>query len=281
MIFDDHEIIDDWNTSAAWRADMRAAAWWPERITSGLASYWVYQHLGNLAPDELAADPVYAKVAAAEDATELLREFGARVDRSPTWRTTPSAGGRAVPVELRARPRPHPAGHAGQPVQPGARPRPAGRCCRRGEWAWFLDQAHGDYDHLVVGSSLPWLLPPAIHHLEAWNERLADSRRARVARAVARSCAARSTWSTGRRSGAPSTRWPSCSPARRGRPGRSGAPGRRRPAYAPPASISVLSGDVHHSYVARADLATRRWPRRCTSSPARRCTTRCRRRCGR
>ena len=46
-----------------------------------------------------------------------------------------------------------------------------------GEWSWFLDQAHGVYDHLVVGSSLPWLLPPGIHHLEAWNEQLADSRR--------------------------------------------------------------------------------------------------------
>jgi hypothetical protein len=21
------------------------------------------------------------------------------------------------------------------------------------EWAWFVDQAHGDYDHLVIGSS--------------------------------------------------------------------------------------------------------------------------------
>jgi hypothetical protein len=28
------------------------------------------------------------------------------------------------------------------------------------------------------------------------------------------------------------------------------------PAYAAPASISVLSGDVHHSYVARADLGS-------------------------
>ena len=28
MIFDDHDVIDDWNTSAAWLAEMRATPWW-------------------------------------------------------------------------------------------------------------------------------------------------------------------------------------------------------------------------------------------------------------
>ena len=32
MIFDDHEIIDDWNTSAAWRAEIGHEPWWRERI---------------------------------------------------------------------------------------------------------------------------------------------------------------------------------------------------------------------------------------------------------
>lgn len=50
MIFDDHDVIDDWNTSAAWQRDMRATPWWHERIVSGLMSYWVHQHLGNLSP---------------------------------------------------------------------------------------------------------------------------------------------------------------------------------------------------------------------------------------
>lgn len=50
MIFDDHDVIDDWNTSAAWLADMRATPWWRERLLSGLMSYWVHQHLGNLSP---------------------------------------------------------------------------------------------------------------------------------------------------------------------------------------------------------------------------------------
>jgi hypothetical protein len=61
MIFDDHDISDDWNTSAAWVEHMRAMPWWDERIVSGLASYWLYQHLGNLSPDDLDDDPVWAQ----------------------------------------------------------------------------------------------------------------------------------------------------------------------------------------------------------------------------
>ena len=62
MIFDDHDVRDDWNTSKSWRADMKAKSWWHERIVGALSSYWVYQHLGNLAPAELAADELYQRV---------------------------------------------------------------------------------------------------------------------------------------------------------------------------------------------------------------------------
>jgi len=117
------------------------------------------------------------------------------------------------------------------------------------EWAWFVDQAHGDYDHLVVGSSLPWLMPPAIHHLEAWNERTADSRRPRVAALAekVRRAFDLEHWAAFGRSfeamGELFRRLGEGEPG--GRVGSSAA-------YAAPASISVLSGDVHHSYVARA-----------------------------
>ena len=36
MIFDDHDIRDDWNTSWSWRREMRATTWWQERIVAGL-----------------------------------------------------------------------------------------------------------------------------------------------------------------------------------------------------------------------------------------------------
>jgi hypothetical protein len=294
MMFDDHEIIDDWNTSARWLAEAREQPWWAERIASGLASYWVYQHIGNLDPDEIAADPLYAKVIAAEDATSVLREFGRQVDAEvaksaalagpPDNTSTVSIG--SVPL--------------GEPGRAGRYQWSYGldigrtrlvmldnRCGRvldrtnrsmlsPEEWAWFVDRAHGRYDHLVVGSSLPWLLPPAIHHVESWNERLADSRRPRVAalaerlrrafdlehwaafdRSFEALAALFARLGTGQTSGVDadgdtdSGLAPGADPDGGRLPARVGS----GPAYPAPASISVLSGDVHHSYVARARFA--------------------------
>ncbi|WP_422770871.1 alkaline phosphatase D family protein [Plantactinospora sp. WMMC1484] len=260
MIFDDHEIIDDWNTSTPWRTETHRQPWWSERISSGLASYWVYQHLGNLEPDELAADPVYAKVVAAEDATSVLREFGERVGAEATGYDAALGRGES-PAEAA------PAGRYqwSYSLDVG-RTRLVvldNRCSRvldrrhramlpPTEWAWFTDQVHGDYDHLVVGSSLPWLLPPGIHHLESWNERLADSERPRVAAFAERLRRALDLehWAAFRRSfDALAQVFVRLGTGPQGRPGDRVGTG---PAYPPPASISVLSGDVHHSYVARA-----------------------------
>ena len=82
MIFDDHEIVDDWNTSESWKRDMVARPWWNERIAGGLMSYWIYQHIGNLSPAELREDGLYARVQQAEDAGPLLKEFALRADRT-------------------------------------------------------------------------------------------------------------------------------------------------------------------------------------------------------
>ena len=64
MIFDDHDIRDDWNTSWTWQEEINRTPWWHERLMGGLSAYWVYQHLGNLPPAELARDEVYARVLA-------------------------------------------------------------------------------------------------------------------------------------------------------------------------------------------------------------------------
>ncbi|MFB9234284.1 alkaline phosphatase D family protein [Plantactinospora siamensis] len=255
MIFDDHEIIDDWNTSASWRADMRDQPWWAERIASGLASYWVYQHLGNLHPDEIATDPVYAAVRAAGDGSTVLRELAAQIDAEadepPSERprryqfsyTLDIGRTRLIMLDNRC----------SRVLNPGQR-----AMLPAAEWAWFLDRAHGSYDHLVVGASLPWLMPPGIHHIEAWNERLAESPRPRVAawsERVRRSLDLEH-WAAFRRSFEAMAelfaRLGAGEPATRGRPGTPGDRVGAGPAYPPPATISVLSGDVHHSYVARA-----------------------------
>ena len=257
MIFDDHELIDDWNTSLSWREDMAAQPWWVERITGGLASYWVYQHLGNLSPDELEADPLYPKVSAAEDATVMLHEFGRTVDTADVDRYRWSFAldlGRTRLVMLDNR--------CNRVLARGAR-----EMLPAQEWQWFVDQAHGEYDHLVVGSSLPWLMPPAIHHLEAWNERRADSPSPRVA---ARAEKIRRTfdlehWAAfGRSFAALGELFRHLASGDPDAPGsRVGAGG----AYRPPATVSVLSGDVHHSYVAQAELGTATPVMQLTCSP--------------
>ncbi|GLH96163.1 alkaline phosphatase D family protein [Phytohabitans aurantiacus] len=231
MIFDDHEIIDDWNSSAAWRDDIKQQSWWTERIASGLASYWVYQHLGNMEPDELAADPVYQKVIAAEDATEVLHDFAIGVDANGGYQWSFALDvGRTRLVVLDNR--------CNRVLDPERR-----SMLPPAEWEWLADQAHGDYDHLVVGSSLPWLLPPGVHHLEAWNERIATSPRPRVSAFAERVRRAFDLehWAAFHQS----------FDALAALFARIGA------APSGPSSISVLSGDVHHSYVARALFGAR------------------------
>ncbi len=245
MIFDDHELIDDWNTSASWRADMNQQDWWVERITGGLASYWVYQHLGNLSPDELAVDPLFHKVTTIDDATDLLHDFGRSVDSTEQgyqWSYSLDVGRtRLVMLDNRCN----------RVLTPGAR-----EMLPATEWNWFVDQAHGDYDHLVVGSSLPWLMPPAIHYLEAWNERTADSGRAFVANAAEqlRRAVDLEHWAAfGKSFRALGELFRRLGEGSDGTPGhRVGAGG----AYRAPDTISVLSGDVHHSYVAEVDFGT-------------------------
>jgi phosphodiesterase/alkaline phosphatase D-like protein len=110
MIFDDHEMIDDWNTSAAWRARVEREPWWTERIVGGLSSYWVYQHLGNLSPDELATNKTWQAILGLpeddDDAEPILREMAERADAEPSsirWSFVRHWGGtRLVMVDSRA-----------------------------------------------------------------------------------------------------------------------------------------------------------------------------------
>ena len=90
MIFDDHDVHDDWNTSAAWRRDFGAKPWWRDRIDGAYMSYWLYQHLGNLSPDDLARRRVVARRA------QVARRGG----RAPRLRPAGRRVARGRPVEL-------------------------------------------------------------------------------------------------------------------------------------------------------------------------------------
>jgi hypothetical protein len=41
-------------------------------------------------------------------------------------------------------------------------------------WDWIVDHSSGDFDHLLIATTVPYLLSSGFHHLEAWNERLCD-----------------------------------------------------------------------------------------------------------
>ena len=171
MIFDDHDIRDDWNTSWSWRRDIRATTWWQERIVAGLSAYWVHQHIGNLSPGELAEEEVWKRVAAhaasgdvAElDLTEHLDVLAARADAEPsTYRRsyTRSLGDCAL-VVIDSR--------AARDLRPDSR-----SMLDAEEMRWLDGAMRGGVRHLFVGTSLPFLLPPGLHDFEAMNEAMAQ-----------------------------------------------------------------------------------------------------------
>ena len=47
MIFDDHDITDDWNLSADWRDHVSQSPLGKHVITNGLCAYWAFQGWGN------------------------------------------------------------------------------------------------------------------------------------------------------------------------------------------------------------------------------------------
>ena len=75
MIFDDHDMIDDWNISEAWVRDIRQQDWWQDHVIGGLMTYWLYQHLGNLSPEVIRSEGILAALTEVEDGEELLREW--------------------------------------------------------------------------------------------------------------------------------------------------------------------------------------------------------------
>ncbi|HEX6936958.1 MAG TPA: alkaline phosphatase D family protein, partial [Actinomycetes bacterium] len=239
MIFDDHDIADDWNTSAAWRREMQRTSWWEERVVGGLSSYWVYQHLGNLSPQALADDGLYQRVRAQDgDCEPMLREFAAAADREADgqkgaqWSYRRDLGGvRLLVIDSRC----------GRILDEGER-----SMVSEAEFRWIEKEVAGTYDHLLVGTSLPWLLPRALHDIEAWNEVLAGGARGeRMARTAERfrQGADLEHWAAFRKSFDRLANLFACV----GRGDHAGSGGE------PPASVCVLSGDVHHAYVARAE----------------------------
>jgi hypothetical protein len=231
MIFDDHDVHDDWNTSQAWVEQMRAKPWWEERVLGAYMSYWIYQHVGNVSPAALVDDRIFCAVQDAEgDCEELVRDFARRAVREiagARWSFCRDFGRtRVVVVDSRA----------GRVLRDGRR-----QMLSDAEWNWFEDRCTGDFDHLLVGTSLPVMLAAGMHHLEAWSEAVCDGAWGRLAARGGEKV----------RQALDLEHWAAFEGCFRRLSAllEDVAAGRRGPA---PATIVLLSGDVHHAYLAEA-----------------------------
>jgi hypothetical protein len=228
MIFDDHDVHDDWNISESWVEEMREHEWWNEHIKGALSSYWVYQHLGNLAPEAHKDDELLKRVKEADDAEQLLEEFAFRADRQTDgsrWSYCRDLGNtRLVVIDSRA----------GRVLDEDNR-----SMLDPEEWDWVHEHATGGFDHLLVATSLPWLLGRGMHYAEAWNEAVAGGAWGPVAAKAGESM----------RRAVDMEHWAAFqeSFARLAELFRAVGTGERGE---PPASIVALSGDVHHAYLA-------------------------------
>ena len=239
MIFDDHDIRDDWNISASWRRDMWATDWWRDRIVGGLGAYWVHQHLGNLDAASRAQDPLWRQVADHEDPDELdlsaaLDELVERADKQPTtfrWSFARQLDDQARLVVVDSR--------AARVFEEQRR-----SMVDDEEMDWLDRQLRGDVDHLLIGTSLPYLLSPGLHHVEAAVEVVNGGLLGRHGRRAGE-------WL---RRALDIEHWAAFQEgfAQVGSMVREVAAGRRGRA---PVTITFLSGDVHHSYLVEAEPA--------------------------
>jgi hypothetical protein len=234
MIFDDHDVHDDWNTSRTWVRGIRAKGWWDDRIVGGFMSYWAFQHLGNLPPEDRMEDATYCAVRDCEgDAGPIVREFAFAVDRDVAgarWSYRRDIG-RARLVMMDSR--------AGRVLRPDRR-----SMVDDEEWDCIEAWSHGSFDHLLLGTSLPVFLGRGMHFLEAWNEAVCEGAWGRLAGRAAermRQALDLEHWAAfGRSLRALEDLLDRVAAGEHG---------------AAPGSVVLLSGDVHHAYLARAHFA--------------------------
>ncbi|MGI9020422.1 MAG: alkaline phosphatase D family protein [Solirubrobacterales bacterium] len=236
MVIDDHDMHDDWNISRSWCEDMEELEWWRERVVGGMTAYWIYQFAGNLSPADLRDRVLWNRVQEnRDDAAGVLREFMEQDDQEregKRWSYHRDLGTtRLIVADVRT-----------------------GRCLDEGErkivdddeWEWIAERATEDeFDHLLIGTSDPYLLAPAFHHLEAWSERVCDGEWGRAGAVLGERL----------RRALDFDHWGAFGDSFERLTNLLGelAAGEHG---TPPATIGVLSGDVHHAYL--AEVAFRR-----------------------
>jgi len=106
------------------------------------------------------------------------------------------------------------------------------------EWKWVEQHCEGDFDHLLIATTVPWLLSPGLDRLEAWNEKACEGTQGKLVARQAEKL----------RRAVDFDHWGCFSHSFRALRDLLGdvAAGRRG---SKPASVVVLAGDVHHAYL--------------------------------
>jgi hypothetical protein len=233
MIFDDHDVTDDWNISWRWVQEMRRRPWWKERIAGAFMAYWVYQHIGNLSPPELEAERTLDVVAGEGDAGSALRELALRWDRESAasrWAYYRDFGeSRLLVLDSRA----------ARVLADSRR-----EMIDEDEWEWIFDHAQGEFDHLVLASTLPIFLPPGIHHVESWNEALCEGRWGRLAARLSERL----------RRAVDLEHWAAFNPSFERVCDWLRKITRGTAAVRAPSTVVILGGDVHNAYVSQVEV---------------------------
>ena len=162
----------------------------------------------------------------------LLGDFAVQADQQAAdiqWSYRRTFGGvRIVVIDSRS----------GRVLEEGRR-----RMVGEAEWQWVTESVAGDWNHVVLASSLPLLLPYGIHGLEAWNEAVCagawGQRLARAGERIRRELDLEHWAAFGASFGEFEELLTGLATGAHGRP---------------PASVTVLGGDIHHSYLAAVDF---------------------------
>ena len=228
---------------------MERKPWWKERVLGGMTSYWIYQFVGNLSPAELRERPLWqAGAGRRDDAEPVLREFMAKDDQEregKRWSYYRDLGTtRLIVADVRT-----------------------GRCLDEGErkivdddeWDWIVERAtEGEFDHLLHRHVRP---------VPAGARPSTTSRPGTSGSATAGGERRRPSLGEKMRQELDFDHWGAFAESFHRLTGLIEEVGAGEHGK-PPATIGVLSGDVHHAYL--ADVAFRAGRRRSQPSSTRR-----------
>jgi hypothetical protein len=131
-------------------------------VIGGLVTYWLYQHLGNLSPETVKSEGLLEALSQVEDGESVLRkwamlaeEFSAVAGRYRFSVVRDIGRVRLVLIDSRNV----------RVLDPKRR-----RMVDDEEWRWVVEACHADVDHLLIGTSLPAFVPGGLHDFQDWSE---------------------------------------------------------------------------------------------------------------